>query len=124
MARGSSNAPRVPQEGKAMEAKGMKAMVTMLDQELEKAKETIAKCDALRADASPAQVQKLDELRLRLEGTRARITTARDLLSGRDFRLYTVDDEPVIIQPTEHTAKIIDAAEKLGARVIKHGRLG
>ena len=107
-----------------MEAEGMKAMTAMLDQHLENAKQAIAKCDALRADASPAQIQKLDDLRLHLEGQRARITTARDLLSGRDFQLYSIDDEPVIIRPTERTAKIIQEAERLGARVVKHGNLG
>lgn len=102
----------------------MKVMATMLDQELGRVKEAIAKCDVLEANASPAQQQKLAELRLRLEGQRARITTARDLLSGRDFQLFSVDDEPVIIRPTEGTAKIIEEAEKLGARVVKHGKLG
>ncbi len=67
--------------------------------------------------ASEGQRPKLRRIESFLEMWRSRYSICSDILAGRAFLIHTVDGDLVITSPDERTAKIIDAAEKHGAKV-------
>lgn len=95
----------------------MEKSLEALQLDLAEVKAKIEKCDHLKEKASPAQKEKLDARRKKFEAQRDRLAIALDLVSGRSYALWDINDHLTVVKPkSEGVAKLIKAAEGYGAR--------
>jgi len=80
-------------------------------------KAVIEKCDQLKEKATAEQQEQLSARRTKLEARRDRLAVALDVVTGRAYAIWDINDELTVVKPnSEGTARLIKTAEEYGAR--------
>jgi len=87
-----------------------------IQSDLAAVKAMIEKCDHLKEKGTEEQQKQLDTRRTKLEARRDRLAIALDLLSGRAYAIWDINNELTVVKPSPGTARLIQAAEEYGAR--------
>lgn len=96
-------------------------VLAQIDTELASLKEQRDKCDEFLKTARGEKKDKLERARAALEAGIYRLAACKDIIAGRAFILRDEEDNQIVVVKPEGvaTARLLDLAEKLGARLVK-----
>jgi len=99
----------------------MKEIIDSIEKRLAETRQKLDECQKLREQvASGEKKDLLDKAYMRLEARRDRLTLAKDILEGKAFLIYDINDQLTVVKPSEKAAKLIAAAQEYGAKVTEY----